>query len=257
MAKSGKINCPDMSSIKVILTAGGKGTRVHELTGSLVPKSLIRLDRKFSKPLVGYQLDLLKKFGLTDVFVMMDADWQIPLFKQSIRVGEIPKLNYSFGINKWKHPLVSFKRMDVIKFVGDSDFLWTYGDVLYDEKTFKKMMAVYRKNNTSVSCAMNSNSYRWKKDGKYLKFVKDKDDRITNFIYSRNKDFTIHAPFIFQNRAFKVINKELKKTNPRTLPLLLKLIRDSQLSVIKPSMLVNMNMPEDIIKIKGILSKIQ
>jgi len=53
----------EIGIIKLALLAGGRGTRLGKLTDR-IPKSMVKID---GRPFIAYQLDLLRKKGITDI----------------------------------------------------------------------------------------------------------------------------------------------------------------------------------------------
>lgn len=241
---------------KVILTCGGKGTRVSELTGGVIPKGLCRINKKLNKPLVAYQLEQIQKSGFREIYVSLEADWQVQLFKQSVKVGEFPQLDYTYGLHKWEHPLNTFREPKVFQYIGSSDVYWTYGDLFYLPEVIPEMLEVLRTNNTSVACQMYSKSPRWVKDGKYTNFHKEEKGYIESYSFSDEPSFTIHAPLYLQNRALGILKNELaaEPGHPRTINLLTRLVDSGQLSVVEPSFLLNMNTPSDMERMIGAIA---
>lgn len=226
---------------KLILTSGGKGTRVKELTGGVMPKGLSRISKDLPKPLIAYQLEIIAATGIKEVFVSLEEEWQKVLFQQSLRIGELPNLNYSIGIHKWEHPLNTFYEPNVLEFVNQDDFIWTYGDLYYSPNLLKNMIYLAQKNNTSAASMMHSDSARWQDGGKYITFKANKNNVITNYDLTAQPGFTLHAPFYFQNTALNSIKTELDEYPPHQLSLLKRLVDKGQLSAFHPDFLLNMN----------------
>lgn len=246
---------PDIN-IKVILIAGGKGTRVVELTGGVLPKSLCRINKYIRKPLVSYQLNELKKAGINNILVIFSEPWQLQLFKENIKIGDIPELNYCFADPETHdHPLSFFNNSLIKDFIKNDDFILTYGDMFYTLDLIKNFLKKSKQNNTSVAVKRTSNSERWVFDGKYINFTEDSTGEIILYEYRDRTNFTIHTPVFFQNRALSVINEELLNNPPRTISLFKKMIDKRQLSVITSDYCINLNMPDDIEKISKTISK--
>ncbi|KND48681.1 MAG: hypothetical protein AB200_03090 [Parcubacteria bacterium C7867-005] len=239
------------SELKVVLICGGKGTRVSELTGAVSPKSLIRLSKKVSRPLVAYQLDQLKRAGVKSVLLVLENDWQVPIFKHSIRSGEFPGMNYSFSTCFTLHPFSIFSHPDITKFIGRSNFLVSYGDIYYSLDILGKMKKLLSRNNTSVACGMYSKSKRWRKGKKFITFSKNNKGEVVNIGYSDKADFTIHAPFLFKHKALGTILRRAKLNSARTIPILSDLIGTSNLSVVTPRRLVNLTTLQDAKNVEG------
>ncbi len=235
--------------MKAIIQAGGKGTRVSELTGGVVPKSLSRI---IDKPLISYQLRSLFQCGITEVLITANHDWQIQLFKQSIAIGEFSQLAYTFNIHEWQHPYEIFLAEDVSDFIGESDIFWSYGDIVFLPELIERMTSLSRQNGTSVGCKMLSRSPRWSLEGKYMNFTEDTRGLVTGYEYADTPNFTIHAPFLINSRSLKIV-RDAVKTNPRNIFIIQELTRSGQLSIVEPELLVNTNTPEDLAKVKGII----
>ncbi|MDB5260642.1 MAG: hypothetical protein JWN37_873 [Candidatus Nomurabacteria bacterium] len=244
--------------MKAIIFAGGKGTRIHEITGSVVPKSLARLNAEFPRILISYQLYELEKAGFKKVLIVFQEDWQVQIFLQSYKLGEVPKLEYTFFNSKHSHVLCAFKNVELIRWIDGSDFLVTYGDVFCDAETFRSLINLSKKNNTTAICRMFSKSERWQFNNKFLSFMEDEDNRIIKYEFKSLGSFTIHAPVLFQNRALDRIIKLINNTQePRSISLYLDLIDNNELSTIDNSCVQNMNTYEDVPKILELIRKYQ
>jgi len=57
---------PTMPVIQAAILCGGKGTRLSSVTGDRMPKAMVDV---CGRPLLEYQLDLLKKHGTTDIIL--------------------------------------------------------------------------------------------------------------------------------------------------------------------------------------------
>ena len=204
--------------MKIVLTAGGKGTRIPEITGGIIPKSLCRL---IDRPLVGYQLDEIGKVNPEAVAVVLDEDWQIQLFKESIRIGEFPKLNYLFFKQSWKHPLKNFKNPDVLDFLDGRDFIWTYGDLAYNSDLLTKIEKLSESNNTSVGCRIFSADVK-PLNVSYVNYEFDETGKIIGYNLADKPNFTLHAPFYFKRSAVDCLKKELSVEHPRSSRLLMR-----------------------------------
>ena len=235
--------------MKLILAAGGKGTRVKEITGGVIPKGLVRL---IDKPLISYQLQLIKKAGIKEVYVSMNEDWQIQLFKESVRINEFPKLDYYFDTHRWGHPLNAFTKDDLFKFINGEDFFWTYGDLIYDEHLLERLYEVANRNKTSVGCKVFTGT-RKPLDGKYISFNQDSSGKIIGYKHEDKYELTIDTPFYFKNSVLEDIQKELMMNEPRQVRLLMRIVDNEGLSIVEPELFINMNLPEDLEMIKNFL----
>lgn len=240
--------------IKVIITIGGKGTRLHDITYSIIPKGLCRI---IDKPLLSYQLFLLKKIGVKEILISTEADWQIAEFKQSVRIGEFPKLEYIFTKHKYGHPLnplKTFRIKEVIKFIKKDDFIWTCSDLFYDIDLLKVLLKTYFKNNISVACSAPPKGLT-PLSGSFLFYGLNKSSKVLFYQKTKKPNITIDAPFIFKNDVLKIIQEEAKKINPRGTRLINKIIDEKELMLIKPKIRININTNKDISQFKKILSR--
>lgn len=233
---------------KVIIQTGGKGTRVPELTGGLIPKGLSRV---IDKPLIARQLEIFKESGFNDILITVNELWQLELFKQSVRIGEFPSLNYVYHTHKWNHPFEIFIDEDVSAYIGEDDFILSYGDLVFDVELINNLIKKNKENGTSVACKMHSTNPRWTLDDKYLNFKENEKGLIEEYSYAEKPNFTIHVPFLFQNKVLEIIKENI--VGIRNIKLILNLIDKKMLSVIEPKVLLNMNTKDDLDKVVNIL----
>ena len=126
--------------MKVIILAGGKGTRLSEYTNK-IPKPMVKLDRR---PIITYIIDHYLKFGVSKVLVAGGYKYTV--------------LKRYFNKNKKKYPNVKVintginaltaKRIFKLKknFKKNENFFMTYGDGISDVN-IKKLLNYHKKNN--------------------------------------------------------------------------------------------------------------
>lgn len=207
--------------LKAVISGGGLGERIKEITGSLIPKSLIKVT---DKPLISYQLEALYQNNISGVYISFQTDWQIQIFKQFVRTGEVPKLNYIFGKHKYGHQLNLFKDKKVYQFLNNSDFIWTVGDLFYSDSLIKKLIAKGVRNN-SICCT----------------YMKGGDG------------FIPHTPIFFKNEVLNLIKNESKNENPSADRLLSNISKIKTLDTVKSVGLIDMNTIVEFNKIKKLL----
>ena len=54
--------------MKAVIMAGGKGTRLKEMTRNEIPKPMVKI---LGKPILEYQIDVLKENGLKDIIIVI------------------------------------------------------------------------------------------------------------------------------------------------------------------------------------------
>lgn len=126
---------------KLIILAAGKGTRLLPLTKN-IPKCMTPI---LDKTILGYQLEVAKKCGITEVIIVGGY--------------KIDKINYS-GITMVRNK--NFDTTDMVESLNCANkhfkggFIVSYGDIIFSETILAKMME--SKNNISVAADM-----KWKK----------------------------------------------------------------------------------------------
>lgn len=108
--------------MKVFILAGGKGTRLGKMTES-IPKPLIPID---GKPVLEYQIELLKKNGLCDITIFINHLGHI--IKEYFGDGEKWGVNISYF--EESYPMGTSGGIVEVKEQINEDFLVLYGDLL-------------------------------------------------------------------------------------------------------------------------------
>jgi len=108
--------------MKALILAGGKGTRLGKLTQN-IPKPLIKIQRK---PLLEYQIELLYKYGLKDITILINNLGKkiINHFKNGDRWG----VNITYY--EEDYPLGTAGGIRKLEGTLTGDFLVVYGDLL-------------------------------------------------------------------------------------------------------------------------------
>lgn len=235
--------------MKVVIAIGGRGTRLHDLTYSTIPKGLCRV---IDKPLLAYQLFSLAKAGMRAIMISAEADWQIAELKQCARIGEFPRLKYTYT----KHepgeplnPLKTFRQKAVIDFIGRDDFVWTYGDLYYHTDLLIKLKRVFSVGEASVACSASPKGLT-PILGSFIFYTLNKDGQVLSYNKTARPNLTIDAPFIFKNTVLKLIQKEAKNSHPRGTRLVNDIIDQSTLKLIKPDCRININTLKDVAEFK-------
>lgn len=119
--------------MKAVILAAGKGTRMRELTQE-IPKPMLRVQ---GKPILEHILEGLKAAGIQEVFIVtgFKAETIEGYFEDGKRFG----LRISYGRQLVQDG--TGKAPELAKaFVGNDDFLLTYGDILVRPETYKQMI---------------------------------------------------------------------------------------------------------------------
>lgn len=110
--------------MKVVIMAGGKGTRIAEIN-SQVPKPMITIN---DKPILEYQIDSLKRQGLTDIILIIGhlGETIINYFGDGSQIG----VHIQYIVED--KPLGTAGALYYLKDQITEDFLLLNGDIIFD-----------------------------------------------------------------------------------------------------------------------------
>jgi len=131
--------------MKVVILAGGFGTRISEYTG-IIPKPMIKIGKK---PILWHIMKIYSKFGFKDFYVALGHK------------GEIIKEYFSKNSFDWNINLIDtgektmtggrIKRLKNV--IGKETFMLTYGDGLSDIN-INELIEFHKKNNKLVTMSV-------------------------------------------------------------------------------------------------------
>ncbi|GHV83158.1 hypothetical protein AGMMS50212_04980 [Spirochaetia bacterium] len=161
-----------MIKIKAVITAGGKGTRIASLQPD-IPKPMIKI---LGKPILEYQIDCLKKYGITDIILVVG--YLSGKIKDYFGNGE----KFGVCIDYWTEtePLGSAGALFKIQGRLTEDFLFINGDIVFDID-FPRFIEFYKTKKAFAALLIHPNSHPF--DSSLL--VTDKDERVIKWL---NKD---------------------------------------------------------------------
>ena len=196
--------------MKVVILAGGKGTRISEETAT-IPKPMVRIANKpilvhimehyshfgFNDFIIalGYKEDVIKQYFLN--FLYLNSDLEINIQKNSIKILNKKKYN-------WKIKLVSTgvesntggRLLSLKKFIKEKNFMLTYGDGL-SNVNLKQLLTFHKKHGKIATVTTVRPEARFG----YIKI--NKDNRVTSFIEKPRTDEGLI------NGGFFVFNKKI------------------------------------------------
>ncbi len=119
--------------MKVLILAGGQGTRLGQL-GEQITKPMIRID---GRPVLEYQIELLKKFGFADITLIVGH------LQDQIQDHFGNGAKWGVKINYWdKNQLVGTAgRIKDMENQLREDFFVIYGDLLFNVDLAKMLQA--------------------------------------------------------------------------------------------------------------------
>lgn len=123
--------------MKAVILAAGKGTRMRELTNE-VPKPMLRVE---GRPILEHILEGLRATGITEFCII--TGWKAEVIEAHFGDGSRWGVSVSYARQVVQDG--TGKAPEYAKaFVGSSDFLLTYGDILVKPETYKTMVERWR-----------------------------------------------------------------------------------------------------------------
>jgi mannose-1-phosphate guanylyltransferase/phosphomannomutase len=155
--------------MKVVILAGGKGTRLDNYT-ELIPKPLIKIE---GKPVLEYQIDSLKKYGLTDIIISIGylGDKIVAYFGDGSQFG----VNISYL--KEEVPLGTGGVLAYLKDRVEEDFILLFGDIVL-HIDWDKFIEYHHRKNGIGTFLVHPNSHPYDSD----LLIVDPEERITRII---------------------------------------------------------------------------
>lgn len=183
---------------KAVLLAGGKGTRLRPLTYE-IPKALIPVH---DKTLTEHLLDLMKKYGIKDIFISVGhmKDKIKNYFKDGSQFGV--KIKYI----EENRPLGTAGPLRLAKKYLDETFIVSNGDELKDIN-IEEMYEFHKRNNALATIALTTVS-----DPSQYGVAKLSGSRILEFVEKPKKE---DAPSNLISSGFYIIEPEVLNLIPK------------------------------------------
>ena len=175
--------------MKVVLLAGGFGTRLSEYTKT-IPKPMIKVG---GKPMLFHIMNLYAKYGFKDFYIALGYR------------GEIIKKFFNKKFFDWNINLIEtgkntttggrLKRLK--KYIGKETFMMTYGDGI-SNVNLKKLLKFHKKNKKLVTLTAVRPPARFgalKLKGNYVNYFKEKSKLDEGWI---NGGFFVMEPEFFK-----------------------------------------------------------
>lgn len=141
--------------MKVVILAGGKGTRLSELTKQ-IPKPMVRIG---SKPILIHIIDIYLKYNFLDFYILVGYKSEIikKYFKNFTKVNK-PFYFKSKGKNckitiveSGKNSMTGGRLKKIKNFLNkDEEFMFTYGDGV-SNINLKKLLKFHKRNKKMVT----------------------------------------------------------------------------------------------------------
>ncbi len=128
--------------MKVVILAGGYGTRLSEYTNT-IPKPMIKVK---GKPLIYHIMKSYANYGFKDFYIALG-------YKGHVIKNFFMKNSFKWNINlinTGKNTMTGGRLKRLKKYLGDETFLMTYGDGL-SNVNIKKLVKFHKKNKKMVT----------------------------------------------------------------------------------------------------------
>lgn len=192
--------------VKALILAGGKGTRLAEITKNVIPKPMVVID---GKPILEHAVLRLKKYGVTDIFI------SVGFLNEKIRdyFGDGKKFGVNIEYIVENEPLGSGGALFFVKDRINSDLIVCPGDVVFDIN-FNRLIDYHRQKNALITLFAHPNTHPYDSD----LIITDKEMRVTeinkknserNFYYKN----LVNAGIFVLSPATLTFFKELKAVN--------------------------------------------
>ena len=154
--------------MKVVLLAGGFGTRLSEYTSS-IPKPMVKIN---GKPILLHIIKFYAKYGFKNFYIALGYKGEIirKFFKK-----KIPNLNINL-IDTGKKTMTGGRLKRLEKYIGNETFMMTYGDGLCNVN-LNKLLKFHKKNKKMATLTAVRPSARFgavKLKGQYVNYFKEK-----------------------------------------------------------------------------------
>jgi len=128
--------------MKVVILAGGFGTRLSEYTKA-IPKPMVRVK---NKPLIYYVMKLYARYGFKNFYIALG-------YKGNVIKNYFKKNSFGWNIrliNTGKNTMTGGRLKRLSPFLKNETFLMTYGDGVADIN-IKKLVKFHKKNGREVT----------------------------------------------------------------------------------------------------------
>ncbi|UKI29235.1 MAG: nucleotidyltransferase family protein [Clostridium sp.] len=186
--------------MKAVIQAGGKGTRISEITGDVIPKPMLEIS---GYPILYHQMMNLKKNGITDITIIIGHLGNV--IKDYFKDGKELGLNISYVEEDPQKPLGTAGSLYFLKDKLKENFVFLLADVFIDID-FEKMEQYHIANNADVTLLTHPNGHPFDSDlvveeGGVVKSFDYKTNDRTKYNYSNlvNAGIMIFSPSVFLN----------------------------------------------------------
>lgn len=141
--------------MKAVIMAGGKGTRLQSVAKD-IPKPMFPI---LDKPILEYQIESLKKSGITDVTIIVG--YLGDAIQEYFGDGKNRGVSIDYIIEK--EPLGTAGALFYLKEKMQDDFVLIFGDLMLDVD-LNRFMAFHQERNAIISLYVHANSHPYDSD---------------------------------------------------------------------------------------------
>lgn len=221
--------------MKVVIMAGGKGTRIAQVNAT-VPKPMIPIE---GKPILEYQIETLKKQGYTDIILIVGHMGNV--IQKYFGDGSAFGVQISYIVEE--QPLGTAGALYFLKDEIQNDFLLLNGDIIFDVD-IQKFLEYHCNQRTVATILTHPNSHPY--DSGII--IADDKNRVTNWLHKEDerlwyKNRVNAGLHMFSPRIFESFHEAKKCDLDRDV--LKPLIKEGELSVYdSPEYIKDMGTPD-------------
>ena len=185
--------------MKAVIQAGGKGTRISQITGDTIPKPMLEIA---GYPILYHQIMNLKDSGITDITIITGHLGHI--IRDYFKDGKAYGVNINYVEENPEMPLGTAGALYYLKDKINENFVFLLADVFIDID-FRKLAAYHEENQADVTLMTHPNSHPFDSDlvveenGVVKSFDHKTNDR-TKYDYNNlvNSGVMIFSPSVFK-----------------------------------------------------------
>lgn len=186
--------------MKVVITAGGKGTRIREISGE-IPKAMIPV---LEKPVLEYQVELSKRYGFTDfLFLTGHLGEQIEKY-----FGNGSRLGVTVDYYHEDIPLGTAGAFKEVAHLLTEDFWVFYGDTIMDIDMLR-MLDFHRQQQADATLFLHPNDHPFDSDLVDI----DENHRVTAFYPKPHHDHRYYRNLV--NAALYILSPKILEYIPK------------------------------------------
>lgn len=140
-----------------VIQAGGKGTRMVELTHDEIPKPLLRIN---GKPMIQWQIENLREYGINDICIIIGHLGE----KIEEYFGDGSGLGVSINYIREESPLGSAGALYYLKdILGNKNIILVFGDVMM-KLDWKRMINFHENKSSKATLLVHPNAHPYDSD---------------------------------------------------------------------------------------------